>query len=227
MSLRAVRGQTAPFCFRVFEQKNPIRPRILTTDFASRQLPEREESNERKMKHVNDTQWVNTPTRERLAATRKRTLRRVTARGARSVWSECQSRVIESRNSADRLGLPVCERGGSIALHTVRRHRSVAQAMCRGTGPGAESGAKAQWGVLGSWESRTVPAWNSRKRMTPAQQRPGAWAVLSQAQVSETRGSMRKPAREGNRSERVCGSGSRRGLIVATESRRTEAGRSL
>ena len=179
------------------------------------------------MKHVNDTQWVNTPTRERLAATRKRTLRRVTVRGARSVWSECQSRVIESRNSADRLGLPVCERGGSIALHTVRRHRSVAQAMCRGTGPGAESGAKAQWGVLGSWESRTVPAWNSRKRMTPAQQRPGAWAVLSKADASETRGSMRKPAREGNRSERVCGSGSRRGLIVATESRRTEAGRSL
>ena len=26
---------------------------------ASRQLPEHEETNERKMKHVNDTQWVN------------------------------------------------------------------------------------------------------------------------------------------------------------------------
>ena len=156
-----------------------------------------------------------------MAATRKRTLRRVTARGARSVWSECQSRVIESRNSADRLGLPVCERGGSIALHTVRRHRSVAQATCRGTGPGAESGAKAQWGVLGSWESRTVPSGNSRKRMTPAQQRPGAWAVLSKTHASETRGSMRKPAREGNRSEWDGGCGSRSGLVVAFESRVT------
>ena len=27
--------------------------------FASRQLPEHEETNERKMKHVIDTQWVN------------------------------------------------------------------------------------------------------------------------------------------------------------------------
>ena len=199
----------------------------MTTDVASRQLTEHEESNERKMKHVIDTQWVNTPTRERLAAARKRTLRRATARGARSVWSECQSRVIESRNSVDRLGLPVRVRGGSIALHTIRRRRSVAQAMCRGTGPGAESGAEAQWGILASWESRTVPAWDSRIRTTPAQQRPGAWAELPEADASETPGSIREPVREGNRSERASGCGSRRSLIVATESRRTETGGSL
>lgn len=179
------------------------------------------------MKHVDDTRRVTTPARERLAAARKRTLRRATARGARSVWSECQSRVIESRNSADCLGLPVCVRGGSIARHAVSRRRRVAQAKCRGTGPGAESGAKAQGGILGSWESRTVPSGNSRNRGTPAQQPPGAWAVLSPVQASETWGSRRKPAREGNRSERVSGGGSRRGLIVATESRRTEAGGSL
>jgi len=148
------------------------------------------------MKHVIDTQWVNTPTRERLAAARKRTLRRATARGARSVWSECQSRVIESRNSVDRLGLPVRVRGGSIALHN-KTPRSVAQAMCRGTGPGAESGAEAQWGILASWESRTVPAWDSRIRTTPAQQRPGAWAELPEADASETPGASGNPcARE-------------------------------
>lgn len=50
-----------------------------------------------------DIQWVATPTRERLAATRKRTLRSVPARGARSVWSECRSRVIESRKFVYRL----------------------------------------------------------------------------------------------------------------------------
>jgi hypothetical protein len=38
---------------------------------------------------------------------------------------------------------------------------------------------------------------------------------------------MREPAGEGNRSWRGSGGGSRRGLIVAIESRRTEAGRSL
>jgi hypothetical protein len=173
------------------------------------------------MKHVNDTQWVNTPTRERLAATRKRTLRRVTVRGARSVWSECQSRVIESRNSVDRLGLPVCERGGSIALHTIRRHRRVAQAMCRGTGPGAESGAKAQWGILGSWESRPVPIINYRIWTTPVYQSPGAALEFSASPASEASEKGWASASEGNRSARTGGGGRRSGLIVAIESRVT------
>ena len=70
--------------------------------------------------------------------------------------------------------------------------------MCRGTGPGAESGAEAQWGILASWESRTVPAWDSRIRTTPAQQRPGAWAARPAADAREAWGGMREPACEGS-----------------------------
>jgi hypothetical protein len=193
----------------------------------SRQLPKYGESNERKMKHANDTQWVNTPTRERLAATRKRTLRSVAARRARSVWSECQSRVIDSRNSADRSGLPDLRKGDSIAVHTVSRHLRGAQATCIETGPGAKSGAKAHGGTLGSWESRTDPSSNSRMGMTPADQRPGAWGVLPATHVSETRGARKDSASEGNRSERTSGNGSLSRLIVAIESRRTFTGGSL
>lgn len=45
--------------------------------------------------------------------------------------------------------------------------------------------------------------------------------------TSETWEVMGAPAREGNRSGRASGGGSRRSLIVALESRRTETGGSL
>ena len=187
----------------------------------SRQLPEREESNERKMKHVINTQWVNTPTRERLAATRKRTLRSAAARSARSVWSKCQSRVIESRNRATRQGLPVFSRGDSTAMHIVRRSRNGAQATCRGARPGSESRAKAYGGMLESWESPHRSLASSRKRTTPAHQRPGAWAALPAVHASEMREAVREPASEGNRSARASGGGSLSRLIGALESRET------
>ena len=193
----------------------------------SRQLPKHEETNERKMKHVIDTQWVSTPTRERLAATRKRTLRSVTVRRARSVWSKCQSRVMDSRNSVDRPGLPVLCRGDNIAMHPVSRHRHGAQATCMETGPGAESGAEAYGGILGSWESHSVLSNKCRNRTTPVHQRPGAKVVLPATGASEVREAARAPASEGNRSERVNASGSLSRFIVAVESRRTSAGRSL
>lgn len=179
------------------------------------------------MKHVIDTRWVNTPTRERLAATRKRTLRSDPVRGARSVWSKCQSRVIESRNLIHRQGSPVQTRGNSTDLHTVRRHRNGTRAKCREARPGSESGAKAHGGILESWESRTEPSRICRSRTTPAHQRPGAGAALSVARASETREAAKDSASEGNRSERGNGGGSLSGLIVAIESRRTGAGGSL
>lgn len=179
------------------------------------------------MKHVNDTQWVNSPTRERLAAARKRTLRSATARRARSVWSKCQSRVIESRNTLYREGLPVSVRGDSIALPTVRRHRNGGAGHGQSDRPGAESRAEAYGGILESWESRTVPKGNSRKRMTPVQQRPGAWAELTGADASEKPGAPGESAREGNRSEQKSGCGSLSGRVVALESRVTSTGGSL
>ena len=179
------------------------------------------------MKHAKDTQWTMSPTRERLAATRKRTLRSVPARGARSVWSECRSRVIEPRKSAYRLGLPVCLWGDNIAEHTIRRHRNGAQATCEVTGPGSKSRAKTYGGILESWESRTVLTRNNRNRTTPGQQRPGAGALPPKAAASETKGAKWESASEGNRSERTGGYGSLRGLVVAIESRVTEPKGSL
>ena len=205
-------------------QRPPVQwPGLATNTHArkSRQLPEREESNERKMKHVINTQWVNTPTRERLAATRKRTLRSAAARSARSVWSKCQSRVIESRNRATRQGLPVFSRGDSTAMHIVRRSRNGAQATCRGARPGSESRAKAYGGMLESWESPHRSLASSRKRTTPAHQRPGAWAALPAVHASEMREAVREPASEGNRSARASGGGSLSRLIGALESRET------
>ncbi len=175
----------------------------------SRQQTAHEEINERKMKHVIDTQWVVTPTRERLAATRKRTLRSVSARDARSVWSKCRSRVIESRNFSYRLGLPVRSRGDNTALHAVSRIPRGAQAKCSEAGPGSESGAEAYGGILKSWESRTEPS-NNRIRTTPGSQRPGAGAELSAALASEYREATKDSASEGNRSERGNGDGSLR-----------------
>jgi hypothetical protein len=58
--------------------------------------------------------------------------------------------------------------------------------------------------------------------MTPVQQRPGAWAKLTEADASETPGAVREPVREGNRSERANGCGSRSSLIVAIEIRVTK-----
>jgi hypothetical protein len=168
-----------------------------------------------------------TPTRERLAATWKRTLRSAAARGARSVWSECQSHVIESRKFAARLGLPARVKGDSTALHTIRRHRNGAQAKCSEAGPGSRSVAKAYGGILESWERPPRSLEARRNRTTPAHQRPGTWAGFPGADVSETRGTARGTASEGNRSKRDGGGGSLSVLIVAIESRRTAAGGSL
>ena len=111
-------------------------------------------------------------------------------------------------------------------LHTVSRFLREAQAKCSGAGPGSENGAETHGGILESWESRTDPS-KYRKWTTPGSQRPGVWAVLSAVLASETREATKDSGSEGNRSERGNGGGSLSGLIVAIESRRTEAGGSL
>jgi len=181
----------------------------------------------RRMKHAKDTQWVNSPTRERLAATRKRTLRRVPVRGARSVWSECQSRVIESRKFAECLGLPVCARGDSIATHVVRRSGKTDAGQVRGGRPGSESRAKAYGGNLESWESRIVPSRNTGKGRHRKNHVQAQRLKLSEATASETGMADWERTREGNRSEWVQRCGSLSGLIVAIESRETEPKGSL
>lgn len=106
-------------------------------------------------------------------------------------------------------------------MHKISRHQIGAQATCMWARPGSESGAKAYGGILESWESRTVPTWNNRKRMTPVQQRPGAWAELLEADANEKPEAPVEPASEGNRSARTGGCGSRSGLVLAFESRVT------
>jgi hypothetical protein len=70
------------------------------------------------MKLLERTQWVANPTRKRLATSRKRVLRSRSERTARSVDSECQSRVIESRKD-------IC--CWSLWLHNARgQYRSAA-----------------------------------------------------------------------------------------------------
>ena len=137
------------------------------------------------MKHDNDTRRVNNPARERLATARKRTLRSASARAARSVWSECQSRVIESRNFDDSPGLPDRVRGGSTDMYAVRRGHGATRAMCMEAGPGSESGAEAYRGIRGSWESPRVLLTRSRRWTKPDEQRPGVPAKLTVAGASE------------------------------------------
>ena len=108
------------------------------------------------MKDTSDTQWVTTPTRKRLATSRKRALRSRIERSARSVCSERQSCVIQSRNSAQRRSLPALTKGGSTGSHEVRPPSKAERAMCEWVRPGSKSGAEAYWGILGTWEDRNL-----------------------------------------------------------------------
>lgn len=135
--------------------------------------------------------------------------------------------MIESRNWYIVRVLPMTLRGDSTVVHEVSRPASGTQAMCAEAGSGSESGAKAQGGILESWERRTDPSMDNRMGMTPVYERPGAEAALLAAWASETRGERRTPRARDNRSERGNGGGSLSGLIVAIESRRTETGGSL
>lgn len=73
------------------------------------------------LKRTTVIRWVTTPTRQSLASSRKRTLRRRPAMAARSVWSGSRSRVIEFRKGNHRGGLPTRNMGGSTEPAAVRR----------------------------------------------------------------------------------------------------------
>lgn len=73
------------------------------------------------LKRTTVIRWVATPTRQSLASSRKRTLRRRPAMAARSVWSGSKSRVIESRKANHCGGLPSRNMGGSTEPAAVRR----------------------------------------------------------------------------------------------------------
>jgi hypothetical protein len=151
-----------------------------------------------------DTQWVSTPTRQRLATSRKRALRRRSVRAARSVCSEYQSHVIEPRKFDNRWGLPDRVRGDSIA--------QAATAMACMARPGSESVAEVYGGILGTCEG--LPLLDekiSRNGMKPSEQ----WKALGYWCPSPRQG----------RQEGASGRLSR--LIVAFESRVTLPGRSL
>ena len=136
------------------------------------------------MKLLERTQWVINPTRKRLATHRKRVLRSRPVRAARSVDSECQSRVIESRKPTSRWSPRRC--------HVRGQHRSAAQRQGAEVRPGSESGAKAQRGSLGTWE-RTVVPWDHRPEWgATGDQRPGVgtadWPVLASESAQSTQG---------------------------------------
>jgi hypothetical protein len=172
------------------------------------------------MKDTIDTQRVTTPVRQRLAASRKRTLRSRCVSAARSVWSEHKSRVIESRNFVDCQGLPVRVREGSTARNDM--------AMKRAARPGSSSGADVYWGILGTCEGLPLLDKKYRIWMTPVEQRPGSQKSLSLPVAAKKerksrycRSSLRQERRDGE----IAGRLSR--LIVAFESRETLLGRSL
>ncbi len=172
------------------------------------------------LKGTIDTQWVATPTRQRLATSRKRALRSCSVRAARSVCSECQSRVIEPRKLDDRWGLPASVRGDSIAL--------AAKAMASVVRPGSRSGAEVYGGIPGTCEGLLLPVDNySRNGMTPSDQRPGLQEgfPLSAAAKPWKASGYRHPSPKRGCREGLSGRLSR--LIVAFESRVTLLGRSL
>ena len=106
-------------------------------------------------------------------------------------------------------------------MHTIRRDREGTQAKWMEARPGSESGAKAQRGILGSWESRTALLYNCRIKTTPADQRLGEEVGHSATSTSKLQEETREAVSEGNRSGQLDGKGSLSCLIVALESRVT------
>lgn len=173
------------------------------------------------MKDTVDTQRVTNPSRQRRAASRKRTLRSRSVRAARSVWSEHQSCVIDSRNLVARSSLSDRVREGSILRGVM--------AMSREIEPGTESGAEVYRGIQGTCEGLPLPDSRSRNRMRPAKQRPGRQQMLSLA-VADTKRRKRSgycppSLRQGVQDGEIAGRLSR--LIVVFEIRETLTGGSL
>jgi len=89
---------------------------------------------------------------------------------ARSVDSECKSRVIEPRNKAKSQGAFVVIGPGAMSIHCMGLGESIL--------PGSKSKANAHWGSLGTWEipliSAPIAGWDIRLIKSQARGR-GLW----------------------------------------------------
>lgn len=164
-------------------------------------------------------QRVTNPAWQRLATDQKRTLRSGSIRAARSVWSESQSRDIESRNFVDSWGLPVRVKGGCI--------RVLAKAMSTWTRPGSKIGAEMDWDVLGTCEGLRLLAKHTRSMVNRVTKTREGTCVSSQPFYRKQRD------RQGIVSQargKGCEMGIKLGrlspLIVAFENWETRLGRS-
>ena len=164
-------------------------------------------------------QRVTNPAWQRLATDQKRTLRSGSVRAARSVWSESQSRVIESRKFIDCWGLPDHEKGDSIG--------SFAMAMNELTRPGSKSGAEMDWDVLGTCEGLHLLAKHTRSMVNRVIKTREGTRVSSQPFYRKQRDmqGIASQAR-GKGCEMGIKSGRLSPLIVAFESWETRLGRS-
>ena len=131
---------------------------------------------------------------------------------ARSVNSQCRSRVIEPRNKSV-VGVFVVRMAG-----TASERREEPGAEIR---PGSKSMARAQGSCLGTWEPRPRPRTPMPEGMRPAQQHPGLAGEDFPSRGERNREI--QPRYSAQRHKRSAGKarGSLSGLIVPIESRRT------
>lgn len=166
-----------------------------------------------------DTRRVITPARQRLATSRKRTLRSQPGGWHEAYGAGIEAVMIEPRNSGDCRSLADCARRGSTDLYDMATNKLVR--------PGSESVAEIRVGIPGTCESLTFPEGKCRNGMQPSEQRPGSPSMPSRAAEAKQG---RAPGYRPPSSRRGCredGSGSLSQSIVALESRVTLFGRSL
>ena len=170
------------------------------------------------MKGTVDIRRVATPARQRLVASRKRTLRRRSVRAARSVWSGSLSCVVECRNFIVEVFL--LDPGGTAPRRALLTKCGVAR-------PASECGAEGCVDIPGTWESLCFLVRKTTGLGRSRNPTPKAEAADSVGAAVKNTGSGRVPVRKLNTSGRGSGIGSLSRLIVAFESRKTFSGGSL
>ena len=108
---------------------------------------------------------------------------------ARSVDSECKSRVIEPRNKAKSQGAFVVIGPGAMSTHCIGLVESIL--------PGSKSRANAHWGSLGTWEIPSISA-PIAGRDNPADQVPGSWRGPLASTRAKPQSAGAVPSRDGN-----------------------------
>ena len=170
------------------------------------------------MKGTVDIRRVATPARQRLVASRKRTLRRRSVRAARSVWSGSLSCVVECRNFIVEVFL--LDPGGTAPCRALLTKCGVAR-------PASECGAEGCVDIPGTWESLCFLVRKTTGLGRSRNPTPKADAADSVGAVVKNTGSGKVPVCKLITSGRGSGIGSLSRLIVAFESRKTFSGGSL